>query len=105
MQAVAGPLARSVEDIDFVVQEVISRAELWAEDWLPGTWGSEMTVTGRSKNDKFVIGIIRGDGNCELLPPIRKVINEVAEMLRRTPGVHSAGRFETDECSVFQKDV
>ena len=87
MQAVAGPLARSVEDIDFVMREVVPRAELWGEDCLPATWGSGMAVTRSGENDKFVIGIMRGDGNCELLPPIRKVIDEVAEVLRRTPGV------------------
>lgn len=87
MQAVAGPLARSVDDIDFVLREVIPRAELWGEDCLPGTWSDEYTAKGCGEDGKFVIGIMRGDGNCELLPPIRKVIDEVAETLRRTPGV------------------
>jgi Asp-tRNA(Asn)/Glu-tRNA(Gln) amidotransferase A subunit family amidase len=87
MQAVAGPLARSLDDIDFVMREVVPRAELWGEDCLPGTWSDETVVRGIGEEGKFVIGIMRGDGNCELLPPIRKVIDEVAETLRATPGV------------------
>ena len=87
MQAVAGPLARSLDDIDFVMREVVPRAELWGEDCLPGTWSNGDASTGSGENGNFVIGILRGDGNCELLPPIRKVIDEVAETLRRMPGV------------------
>lgn len=87
MQAVAGPLARSLDDIDFVMREVVPRAELWGEDCLPGTWTDESVVQGSGEEGRFVIGILRGDGNCELLPPVRKVIDEVAEVLRRTPGV------------------
>jgi Asp-tRNA(Asn)/Glu-tRNA(Gln) amidotransferase A subunit family amidase len=87
MQAVAGPLARSLDDIDFVLREVVPRAELWDHDCLPGSWADEIAIRGSGENGGFVIGILRGDGNCELLPPIRKVIDEVAEMLRRTAGV------------------
>jgi Asp-tRNA(Asn)/Glu-tRNA(Gln) amidotransferase A subunit family amidase len=87
MQAVAGPLARSLDDIDFVMREVFPRAELWGEDCLPGTWTDESGVQGSGEEGRFVIGILRGDGNCELLPPVRMVIDEVAEVLRRTPGV------------------
>ena len=88
MQAVAGPLARSLDDIDFVMGEVVPRAELWGEDCLPGSWTDGDAIKGSGENGKFVIGIMRGDGNCELLPPVRKVIDEVAETLGRTPGVH-----------------
>jgi Asp-tRNA(Asn)/Glu-tRNA(Gln) amidotransferase A subunit family amidase len=87
MQAVAGPLARSLDDIDFVMREVVPRAELWGEDCLPGKWSDRTAARGSGEDGEFVIGIMRGDGNCELLPPIRKVIDEVAETLRRTPGV------------------
>ena len=90
MQAVAGPLARSLDDLDFVMAEVVPRAELWGEDCLPGSWTDGDAIKGSGEDDKFVIGIMRGDGNCELLPPVRKVIDEVAETLRRTPGVHVA---------------
>ena len=87
IQAVAGPLARSLDDIDFVMREVIPRAELWGEDCLPGMWAEGSAMTGSGENGNFVIGIMRGDGNCELLPPVRKVIDEVAKTLRSTPGV------------------
>jgi Asp-tRNA(Asn)/Glu-tRNA(Gln) amidotransferase A subunit family amidase len=87
MQAVAGPLARSLDDIDFVMRQVVPRAELWGEDCLPGTWSDETALRGSGEDGQFVIGILRGDGNCELLPPIQKVIDEVAEALRVTPGV------------------
>lgn len=86
MQAVAGPLARSVEDIEFVMREVVSRAEIWGEDCLPGMWVDEL-MQGSGDNGDFVIGVMKGDGNCHLLPPVLKIIDEVAGKLKKTPGV------------------
>ena len=84
--AVAGPLARSVEDIEFVMREVVPRSELWGQDCVPGVWGDEV-VEGSGKGGKFVFGVLVSDGNCEPLRPIQKLIGEVAEKLRKVSGV------------------
>lgn len=87
VQAVAGPIGRSMEDIDLVMREILPVSNLWAEDCLPGTWPSTLSKSGSGKNGAFVIGILRSDGNCELLPPISKILTEVGAKLRATKGV------------------
>ncbi|RAL05299.1 putative general amidase [Aspergillus ibericus CBS 121593] len=86
LQPVAGPLARSVEDIGFVMGEIVPRAELFGEDCIPGTWGPTSPLSNPSK-PKLRVGVLRSDGIVEPLPPIAKVLDEVARILRRTPGV------------------
>lgn len=94
VQAVAGPIARRLEDIDTVMRHVVPKAHLFAEDCLsvsegwvggslardPGT--ARQKFPGSGPNGEFVIGILRSDGNCQLLPPIRNLMNEVAQALR-----------------------
>lgn len=83
VQAVAGPIARSVEDIDALLREVIPRASLWGEDCLPGTWSPTppTRVQGSGPNGELVIGVLRSDGNCSLLPPIENILAEVSAKL------------------------
>ncbi|KAL5362189.1 alpha-glucosidase [Aspergillus floccosus] len=85
LQAVAGPLARSVADLGAVMAEIVPRAERFAEDCIPGHWeGSFPTEPSRSV---ITIGVLRSDGLVEPLPPIARVLDEVANILRQTPGV------------------
>ncbi|EXJ66613.1 uncharacterized protein A1O5_10284 [Cladophialophora psammophila CBS 110553] len=88
VQAVAGPIARSVRDIDVFLREVIPRATLWAEDCMPCPWPpsspSSQQIQGSGPNGELVIGILRSDGNCTLLPPITTILNEVAVSLQGT---------------------
>lgn len=99
VQAVAGPIARSMLDVELVMREIVPRASLFAEDCIPaprflsvgaGPRGSNsrhryggMKLRGSGAHGEFVIGILRSDGNCQLLPPIANVINEVAAALRQ----------------------
>ncbi|KIW84751.1 hypothetical protein Z517_00139 [Fonsecaea pedrosoi CBS 271.37] len=82
VQAVAGPIARSVRDIDVFLREVIPRAPLWGEDCMPCPWPvsspSPQQIQGSGPNGELVIGILRSDGNCTLLPPITTILNEVS---------------------------
>ncbi|KIW30847.1 uncharacterized protein PV07_02540 [Cladophialophora immunda] len=82
VQAVAGPIARSVRDIDVFLREVIPRATMWAEDCMPCPWPlsdpSPRSLQGSGPNGEIVIGILRSDGNCTLLPPITTILNEVS---------------------------
>ncbi|RAL15698.1 putative general amidase [Aspergillus homomorphus CBS 101889] len=98
LQPVAGPIARSVEDLRAVMAEIVPRAELFSEDGIPGRWldssvGSFLLACDTipqsppSGRKKFTFGILRRDGLVEPLPPVAKVLDEVAQMLRCTPGV------------------
>ncbi|KAK2813699.1 hypothetical protein FQN50_000097 [Emmonsiellopsis sp. PD_5] len=96
LQPVAGPIARSMADIDVLMREIVPRAELFGEDCIPGRWASETPSFSSptqseqatlSKPRKFTIGILLSDGRIEPLPPIAKVLDEVANTLRRLPNV------------------
>lgn len=81
LQAVAGPLARSVSDIDAIMREIVPRAELWGEDCIPGSWPSPTSFLPRRKKF-FTIGVLPSDGLVEPLPPIRNLLDEVSQILR-----------------------
>ncbi|KAJ5553708.1 hypothetical protein N7494_003086 [Penicillium frequentans] len=89
LQAVAGPLARSVADLGAVMAEILPRAELFDEDCIPGYWPtpapSVPVMLALPRN--FTIGILKTDGLVTPLPPVARVIDEVAQLLRQTPGV------------------
>lgn len=87
LQAVAGPLANSVDDLGVVMEEIVPRAELFGEDCIPGRWERESPLLPEIKPRKFTVGVLRTDGIVTPLPPIARILDEVAESLRRTPGV------------------
>ncbi|KAL2820686.1 fatty-acid amide hydrolase [Aspergillus granulosus] len=86
LQAVAGPIARSVADIDAVLRHLVPRAQWFGEDCIPGVWPSPVSTFSQRK--PVTVGVLQSDGLVEPLPPITKVLNEVAAALRRTPGVN-----------------
>jgi Asp-tRNA(Asn)/Glu-tRNA(Gln) amidotransferase A subunit family amidase len=87
IQAVTGPIARSVQDLETFLKEVVPRSEMWGDDCVPGTWTQE-ELRGSGDNGKFVVGILRRDGNCEPLPPVLKVLEEVKQKLSLTTNIH-----------------
>ncbi|KAJ5711795.1 hypothetical protein N7488_005951 [Penicillium malachiteum] len=87
IQAVAGPIARSVADLGAVMAEIVPRAELFGEDCIPGFWPTPSVPATLSPPRNFTIGILKTDGLVTPLPPITRVLDEVAQILRRTPGV------------------
>jgi Asp-tRNA(Asn)/Glu-tRNA(Gln) amidotransferase A subunit family amidase len=87
IQAVTGPIARSVQDLETFLKEVVPRSEMWGDDCVPGTWTQE-ELRGSGDNGKFVVGILRRDGNCEPLPPVLKVLEEVKQKLSLTANIH-----------------
>src|SRR3954470_15644789 len=72
-----GPIARSMEDIECVMRQIIPKAYLYGEDvvsweagrvWMgvplaldPGT--ARQRFRGSGPNGEFVIGVLRSDGN------------------------------------------
>ncbi|EGC44206.1 fatty-acid amide hydrolase [Histoplasma capsulatum var. duboisii H88] len=87
LQPVAGPIARSMSDINVVMREIVPIAELYSEDCIPGQWGVSETPLSLTKPRKFTIGVLPSDGRIQPLPPIANVLNEVAQALRKVPGV------------------
>lgn len=87
LQAVAGPLARSVADLGAVMEEIVPRAEMFGEDCIPGRWERESGLLPEIKPRKFTVGVLKSDGLVTPLPPIARILDEAAESLRRTPGV------------------
>ncbi|GKT45170.1 acetamidase [Colletotrichum spaethianum] len=90
VQAVAGPIGRSVEDIDTLMREIVPRAALWGEDCMPASWSPSphgLPVLGSGKHGELVVGVLRTDGNCSIHPPIANMMDEVAYFLATTPNV------------------
>ncbi|EEP82166.1 predicted protein [Uncinocarpus reesii 1704] len=87
IQACAGPIARSMSDIDALMKEIVPRSELWGTDCIPGRWASETPVLAEDAPRKFTIGILHSDGRIPPLPPIAKLLNEVARKLHGFEGV------------------
>ncbi|KAK0106368.1 hypothetical protein ONS96_004002 [Cadophora gregata f. sp. sojae] len=85
--AVVGPLARSVDDISYVMREATEKAWMWGEDCLSLAWNPESDARGSGPKGEFVFGILRGDGNCVPLPPMSKILDEVKAKLNNSPGV------------------
>lgn len=86
IQAVTGPIATSIQDLDTFLREVVPRAEMWGEDCIPGRWRNEDS-SGSGDDGEFVIGILRRDGNCEPLPPIQNVLEDVKQKLGRSTNI------------------
>lgn len=80
LKPVAGPIARSVADIDFVMREIVPRAEGVANDCIPGQWPVSMQREGSGRK-MLKVGILRNDGLVTPLPPISKILEEVSRIL------------------------
>ncbi|KAJ6145322.1 hypothetical protein N7470_009217 [Penicillium chermesinum] len=87
IQAVAGPLARSVADLGAVLAEIVPRADLFGEDCIPGYWPAPSVGGSLSPPRNYTVGVLKTNGNVTPLPPITRVLDEVAQILRHTPGV------------------
>ena len=86
VQAVAGPISRTVEDAAIVMKEVMEVNTRFGDDCIPGGW-PDAEMKGCGDNGEIVIGVLRSDGNCALHPPIDKMLNEVSDLLKRNSRV------------------
>ena len=75
---VNGVLARSSQDCELIMRE-ISRAEPWLVD--PGCIYSPWQDVQTPK-DPLVIGVIREEGEANLLPPVKRTLDTVAEKIK-----------------------
>ena len=86
LQAVAGPIAARLDDIQLAMSAVMNAAT-WrtAQDVIPGPWSSLAPIPQKRKD--LTIGIIPRDGLVEPLPPVTKALNEVRAKLLSTNNV------------------
>jgi Asp-tRNA(Asn)/Glu-tRNA(Gln) amidotransferase A subunit family amidase len=68
------------------MREVLRVAHLFGQDCVPGVREGGR-LKGCGERGEVVIGILRSDGNCALLPPVENILTEVANKLRNTPAV------------------
>lgn len=96
MASSAGPLATSLRDCELFLRTVAS-SRPWEldPDVVPGYWDFQ----GDCNPLRFTVGVVHTDGVSEPLPPIKKVINEVASILRRA----GANVLDLDITHVFSK--
>ncbi|OKL59549.1 hypothetical protein UA08_05365 [Talaromyces atroroseus] len=88
VQPVSGPLARSIDDINLIMKELVPRAGLWGEDCVFGEWNdAQGRLQGAGPNGEIVIGVLRCDGNCTILPPVDQILSEVTSSLKKQPNI------------------
>ncbi|KAF2442990.1 acetamidase [Karstenula rhodostoma CBS 690.94] len=96
VSASAGPMTHSVRDIELFFK-VVSEQKPWEldPDVIPGPWNSLSSLAGK----RLRIGVVRRDGVVEPLPPIIRLMDEVAIKMRRS-GIEVV---ELDITPVFSK--
>ncbi|OAG01494.1 acetamidase [Paraphaeosphaeria sporulosa] len=96
VSASAGPMAHSMRDIELFFK-VVSDQKPWEldPDVIPGPWNSLSSLAGR----KLRVGVVRRDGVVEPLPPIMRLIEEVALKMRKS-GIEVV---ELDITPIFSK--
>lgn len=96
VSASAGPMAHSMRDIELFF-EAVSEQKPWERDpdVIPGPWNSLSSLAGK----KIRIGVVKRDGVVEPLPPITRLLEEVAVKMRKS-GIEVV---ELDITPIFSK--
>lgn len=87
IEATAGPIARNVRDAEMLLR-VIGQASpfLFDSDVLPQTWSEQTPLRTRlppiRPQQPLRIGIVRTDGHVAPLPPVQRLMDDVADALR-----------------------
>lgn len=81
IESTAGPITTSLRDCATFLRAIAdSVPESCDPDVLSQPWGRQLPLG--SKGTPLRVGIIRTDGHCVPLPPVKKLIEEVAQTLR-----------------------
>jgi len=83
----AGPLARNVRDCEMLLSVVGNHSPwLFDPDVLPQRWEQQISLHTQQplakRQQSLRIGIARTDGHVEPLPPVQRLLDEVADALR-----------------------
>lgn len=89
IEATAGPIAHSIRDCEMLLRVVgDSQAWLFDPDVIPQSWQQQSGIqtrlppSGPRRKTPLRIGIVRTDGHVTPLPPVQRMIDEVAKDLR-----------------------
>ncbi|KAK3648725.1 hypothetical protein LTR56_000998 [Elasticomyces elasticus] len=83
IESTAGPIARNVRDCEMLLRAVgAGNPWLLDPDVLPQSWAQQSPLTVQSPSQPLRVGIVRTDGHVTPLPPIQRLIDEVASALQ-----------------------
>lgn len=89
IEATAGPIAHSIRDCEMLLRVVgDNQPWLFDPDVIPQSWQQQSGIhtrlppPGPRRNTPLRIGIVRTDGHVTPLPPVQRMIDEVAKTLR-----------------------
>ncbi|KAK5107528.1 hypothetical protein LTR62_001058 [Meristemomyces frigidus] len=103
IEATAGPIARSVRDCELLLSAIGNgRPELFDADVIAQTWEQQTSLrkspTTRAQKP-LRVGIVRTDGHVMPLPPIQRLLDDVANILR-SPALPSWSPIEVVEVDI-----
>jgi amidase len=89
IEATAGPIAHSVRDCEMLLRAV-GEAQPWMfdPDVLPQSWEQQTSIYNQipsprnRRKSPLRVGIVRTDGHVTPLPPVQRMLDEVAKTLR-----------------------
>lgn len=104
IEATAGPLARSVRDCEMLLSAIgDGRPELFDPDVLPQSWAQQASLRGSNISTRaqkpLRVGIARTDGHVTPLPPIQRLLDDVANTLQ-SPALPSWQPIEVVELDI-----
>lgn len=104
IESTAGPIAQSVRDCEMLLR-VVGNASAWLfdPDVIPQTWEQQAalhtSLLSPSVKLPLRVGIVRTEGHCTPLPPIQRLMNEVAQNLR-SPALPSWNAIEVVDLDI-----
>jgi amidase len=95
IEATAGPIAHSIRDCEMLLR-VIGDNQPWLfdPDVIPQSWEQQPSIhaslppPGNRRKTPLRIGIVRTDGHVTPLPPVQRMLDEVAKTLRSQSSMH-----------------
>ncbi|KAM0711024.1 hypothetical protein Q7P35_001763 [Cladosporium inversicolor] len=95
IEATAGPIAHSVRDCEMLLR-AIGEAQPWMldPDVVPQSWEQQTSIYNQLSSPRnrrkspLRVGIVRTDGHVTPLPPVLRMLDEVAKTLRSQSSMH-----------------
>jgi amidase len=108
IEATAGPIAHSIRDCEMLLRVVgDNQPWLFDPDVIPQSWQQQPGIHARlpppgpRRKNPLRIGIVRTDGHVTPLPPVQRMIDEVAKTLRS----HSQSSMHITPIEVVDLDI